>query len=136
MARSDRMGTIMALGDAYRSSAAALRVCLPMAAAYGIFGLVAELSLEVGLLMFVAVLIASIAVGSVLVALYGAPAYAVLLRWGIANYCTAAGFGVLPGVVWSLSIGWLPFGFWLLMFGPIVAIATHRHHQVQQAARA
>jgi hypothetical protein len=55
--------------------------------------------------------------------LYGAPLYALLSKYGWANWLTVIVMGVIPGAIVLLQepkIGGL-----LLMFGPCVAVSTH-----------
>lgn len=56
--------------------------------------------------------------------LYGAPVYALLSRRGLANYSSSAAIGVAPGLLaLVLAPGW---GWFVMLFGACVAIATHR----------
>ena len=55
--------------------------------------------------------------------LYGAPAYALLFKWGHANYLTVSVLGALPGL--ALLLIQPDFGGMFLVFGIPVAWCTH-----------
>lgn len=76
-------------------------------------------------------------IGIVPAFVYGAPLYALLAWRRCANYLSALLIGILPGAVLMLLWGW-PVAWWVLLFGPCVAIATHyfaRQHLIDAADR-
>ncbi|GAB2524379.1 hypothetical protein GCM10027188_29210 [Lysobacter humi (ex Lee et al. 2017)] len=67
--------------------------------------------------------LAAVFVGILPAFVYGAPLYALLSRFGLANWGTAAVLGALPGAVLLLTRE--PLGWLVLAFGSSVALSTH-----------
>jgi hypothetical protein len=110
---------------AYRHGVPALVVCLPVAALIGLAAGIAEWNVVIGVGLAVAFGMYATVGGLVLVLVYGAPAYALLVRFGVATYLSSIAVGILPGVVLAVIGELLPFGIWLLCLGPLVGAATH-----------
>ena len=119
------MQMLAAISMAYRAGVAAITICIPFAAVIGLVSGIAEKSPLIAVAMFVAVSMGSMYAGLILVIAYGAPAYAVLLHFNLASYPACLALGLLPGLLLAAFGAVLPFGIWMLLLGPTVALCTH-----------